>query len=103
MIQLLLGVLLIQAIEPQQRNPGINFFSLHQDIEIGSESAREAEAILPLVRTAHLDTYFRSIGLQLTRRSNLPAFQYRFRLVNSASVNAVTFPGGAIYVHRGLV
>ncbi len=97
MTSLLLGALLLLT-----NGQSINFFSLKQDVEIGSESAKEAEQSLPLVRDVTLNGYFRAIGQRLTQ-NRPPALQYRFRIVNSKEVNSLGFPGGAIYVYRGLL
>ena len=102
MTHLLLGSLLMFAAV-QQPTPGINFFSLKQDLEIGAESAREAEKSMHLVRDAAINTYLRSIGLRLSRHSSIPTLQYRFRVVNSREIDSVAFPGGAIYIQRGLL
>jgi beta-barrel assembly-enhancing protease len=94
----LLGALLLLT---QSRN--INFFSLSQDIEIGSVSSKEAEKTLPLVRDSNLNLHLRGIGQRLIRNAALPSLQYQFRIVNSKDINSLGFPGGAIYVNRGLI
>ncbi len=81
----------------------INFFSLAQDIEIGTEASAEAERMLPLVKDANLNRYIRLIGQRLSANAPLPKLQYRFRIVNSKDVDSVGFPGGAIYINRGLL
>jgi len=101
MSHVLIGALLLAAL--LQQSPTLQFFSLQQDIEIGLESAREAENTLALVRDVHIDGYFRAIGERLAPHSPLPKLQYRFRIVNSKDVNSVTFPGGAVYMNRGLI
>ena len=103
MIHVLLGSLLMFTTAQQQPTPGINFFSLKQDVEIGAEASREAETGMHLVRDASLNAYIRAIGVRLARQSSMPTLQYRFRIVNSGEIDSLAFPGGAIYVHRGLI
>jgi Zn-dependent protease with chaperone function len=98
MMKVLLGVLLLLT-----NGQSVNFFSLKQDIEIGAESAKEAEQLLPLVRDASADAYVRGIGQRLIQNRSIPALRYRFHIVNSKDVNSLGFPGGAIYIHRGLM
>ena len=104
----LLGAFLLlangQAQTPTQApiTGGINFFSVKQDSEIGSELSKEAERVLPLVRDANINRYLYSIGQRLRRGLPQPALPFRFRLVNSKDVNSLGFPGGSIYVDRGL-
>ena len=95
MRNVLLGVLLLLT-----NGRSVNFFSIKQDIEIGSESSKEAEQSLPLVRE---DAYLRGIGERLIQNRSIPALRYRFRIVNSKDVNSLGFPGGPIYIYRGLL
>src|SRR5437899_2076748 len=99
MSNVLLGVFLLLLTNGRS----VNFFSLKQDIEIGSESAKEVEQKLPIIRDSNIDTYFRSVAQRLTQNRSLPALRYRFRIVNSKEVNSLGFPGGAVYVYRGLL
>src|SRR5215510_7381368 len=94
-----LGVLLLLAA-----GQSYNFFSLKQDREIGSESAREAEQSLSLVPNTTLPhRYVNAIGRRLTQNRSLPSLNFRFRIVNSKDINSVGFPGGAVYINRGLL
>src|SRR5436190_22160616 len=99
MTNVLLGVLLLLLTNGRS----VNFFSLKQDVEIGSESAKEIEHTLPIVRDANVDTYFRNVAQRLTQNRSLTALRYRFRIVNSKEVNSLGLPGGAVYVYRGLL
>jgi len=99
MTSVLLGILV--ALLTTGRS--VNFFSLQQDIEIGSELAKEAEQSLPLMRDANIDAYSRVIGQRLVQNRSLPALPYQFRIVNSKEVNSLGFPGGAVYIYRGLL
>lgn len=100
----LLASLLFFAIAKQQpTSSGIQFFSLEQDMQIGSESAAEADATLPLVQNPSIEAYFRNIGTRLAAFSPTPGLRHTFRIVNAPSVNALTFPGGKVYMDRGLI
>jgi hypothetical protein len=105
----LLGAFLLltkgQAQTPTQTpiSGGINFFSVKQDSEIGSELSKEAERVLPLIRDGNINRYIYSIGQRLRRNLPQPALPFRFRVVNSRDVNSVGFPGGGIYIDRGLI
>jgi Zn-dependent protease with chaperone function len=98
---LVYGLLLLTF--QQQEPPSYNIFSLEQDVEIGLESAKEADRNLPLVRDASVNEFLREIGARLARNSPAPTLRYRFRIVNSREGDAVTFPGGAIYIDRQLI
>jgi Zn-dependent protease with chaperone function len=97
MTRLLLGAVLLFA-------QSINFFSLKQDIEIGSESAKEAEQSLALVANTSLPhRYVSEIGRRVVTNRTLPALKYQFHIVNSKDINSMGFPGGSIYLNRGLL
>src|SRR5215469_13526682 len=83
--------------------PGINFFSRQQDIDIGTESALEAEEQLTLVQDARLNLYLRAIAQRLILGSALNASRFQFHIVNSDDVDSLAFPNGSIYIYRGLL
>jgi len=98
MIRLLLGALLLLTT-----GRSVNFFSLKQDIEIGEESSKEAERSLQLIKNVNVNQYVSTIGQRIVQNRTLPALKYRLQIVNSKDVNSLGFPGGAIYLYRGLV
>jgi Zn-dependent protease with chaperone function len=93
------------AIAQAQTNikPGFNLFSPDQDVEIGQQSAAEAEQQLPMLNDAQVNAYVNQIGQRLAAHAGGPNYQYRFRVVNSADINAFALPGGFIYVNRGVL
>ena len=84
-------------------NPGWNLFSADQDVQIGQQSAAEAEQQLPILRDADVEAYVNRIGAKLAANAGGPQFPYRFRVVNSSDINAFALPGGPIYVNRGVL
>lgn len=82
---------------------GFNLFSPEQDVEIGQQSAAQAEQQLPLVGDAQVNDYVNRIGQRLAANAGGPGFQYRFRVVNQTDINAFALPGGFVYVNRGVL
>src|SRR5439155_4825000 len=82
---------------------GINFFSPEQDVEIGLEASREAERSFQIIREANLNRYVQIIGQRIGQSPSVAGVQYRFRIVNSKEINSLGFPGGSVYVNRGLI
>lgn len=82
---------------------GFNLFSPEQDVEIGQQSAAEAERQLPIVNDASVNAYINRIGARLAANAGGPNFQYRFRVVNASDINAFALPGGYIYLNRGVL
>src|SRR5438045_891967 len=102
---LVLALLLRSAAAEAQTKikPGFNLFSPEQDVQIGQESAAQAEQQLPMLNDAQVNNYVNRIGQALARNAGGPNFQYRFKVVNASDINAFALPGGAIYVNRGVL
>ena len=91
--------------QPAQADPrpGFNLFSVQQDIEIGRQSAAQAERELPVIRDASLDSFLNGVIQRLVAVAPGARYPYRVRAVDSSDINAFTFPGGFLYVNRGLL
>jgi Zn-dependent protease with chaperone function len=95
--------LVLLGIVQQPPATNVNFFSLQQDREISAEAVKEVDKALPLVRSLVVNTYVQTVAARLAPFSPLQSIQYRVRVVNAKSISTVTYPGGAIYVDRGLL
>ena len=82
---------------------GFNLFSVEQDVEIGRQSAVEAERQLPLLRDRNVDRYLNKIISKLAAKAPGARYPYAIKAVNAAEINAFSLPGGPMYVNRGLV
>ena len=82
---------------------GFNLFSPQDDVQIGQQSAAQAEQQLPIVNDAQTNAYINRLGERLAANAGGPQFQYRFRVVNSSDINAFALPGGFVYVNRGVI
>ncbi len=104
-IALAIALSLVAGVAEAQTkvSPGWNMFSAQQDVEIGAQSAAEAERQLPLVRDAEVEAYVNRIGQKLAVNAGGPQFQYRFRVINASDINAFALPGGFIYLNRGII
>src|ERR1700737_1434889 len=104
-IALFLALILGAGIANAQTNikPGFNLFSASDDVQIGQQSAAEAQQQLPLVNDSQVNTYLNQIGQRLAANAGGPKFQYQFHVVNSSDINAFALPGGFIYLNRGVL
>lgn len=91
------------AFAQTQVKPGWNLLSPEQDIEIGRQTAAEAERQLPLVNDPSVERYVDEVGRRLTTVAPGPKFPYQFSVVNLSDINAFALPGGFLYVNRGLI
>ena len=82
--------------------PGFNLFSVEQDIEIGRQSAVEAERQLPLLNDRNVDRYLNQIVRKLAAQAPGARYPYAIKAVNASAINAFALPGGPMYVNRGL-
>lgn len=104
-IAFLLAITLAAGVAEAQTNvkSGWNLFSPQQDVEIGQQSAAEAERQLPVLRDREVEAYVNQLGQKLARNAGGPNFPYQFRVVNASDINAFALPGGYIYVNRGII
>jgi Zn-dependent protease with chaperone function len=105
MAALILALSMVPVATFAQTNikPGFNLFSPDQDVQIGQQSAQQAEAQFPIVNDPQVDAYINTIGQRLARNAGGPQFQYRFKVVNSTDINAFALPGGFVYINRGVL
>jgi beta-barrel assembly-enhancing protease len=81
----------------------LNFFSLADDWTIGDQAAGAFAARHPFAQSPKAQAYVTRLGLMLGAVSDEPGWDYRFAVIDDDSINAGAFPGGAIYVNRGLL
>jgi Zn-dependent protease with chaperone function len=103
----LLSCALVPAVPalaaPTQVKPGFNVFSAEQDVEIGRQSAVEAERQLPLLNDRNTQRTVESIFERLAAAAPGEKYPYQVRVVNARDINAFALPGGFTYVNRGVL
>ena len=87
----------------RQPQPGFNLFSVQQDVEIGRQSSIEAERQLRLLNDATTNTYLTRIVNRLAQQAPGAKYPYGIKAVNAEEINAFAFPGGPMYVNRGMI
>jgi hypothetical protein len=75
---------------------------VEQDVEIGRQSAVEAERQLPMLRNGNVDRYLGTIVTRLAAKAPGARYPYAIKSVNDSAINAFALPGGPMYVNRGL-
>ncbi|MFH1548089.1 MAG: M48 family metallopeptidase [Candidatus Omnitrophota bacterium] len=73
------------------------------EIQIGQEAAISLEKQYGLVKDTKLNKHLSSIGNKVAKKCGRPNLPYTFKILKTDDVNALTFPGGAIYVTEGLL
>lgn len=90
-------------VAPAPASAGVFGLSSSEEQRIGAQAARQLEAKYGLVRDARLNNLVQSIGRSLVSAYAKRDLPYSFRILNNSAVNAVSLPGGYIYVFRGLL
>lgn len=75
-----------------------------QEVELGRQVRAEIEKDLEFVTDPEVVGYVRGLGAKVAAASpEAAAFPTEFHVVKDPSINAFAVPGGAIYVHTGLI
>jgi Peptidase family M48 len=84
-----------------------NKYDPADDVKIGREAAAEVERQLPVLHDDRVSSYVEELGERLVQTIppdlRHPEFRYTFKVVNVKEINAFALPGGAMYLHRGMI
>ncbi|HUV04628.1 MAG TPA: M48 family metallopeptidase [Armatimonadota bacterium] len=94
---LFLGCSLLAGCKPK------SLVSTSQEVEIGREASQQIEHQYPVNKDPQLNQLVTQIGQNLAAYSDRQDIQYKFKILDLKEVNAISLPGGWIYVHRGLI
>ena len=76
----------------------------HQDIEMGKKAAPEVEKELKgKIPDQELQNYINGVGKKVAQISHNPDFDFHFVAVSDKSINAVSLPGGYIFITKGML
>lgn len=82
---------------------GTNLLSRDEEIRIGKQGAQGIEQKYRLSTNQADIALVQRIGNKLVTSNNLSNWPWTFKLVDDKMVNAVSLPGGPVYVFRGLL
>ena len=83
--------------------PGFNLFTVEQDVELGRQSAKQVERLIPFVHEPAVERFVSDIGRRLAAVAPGAKYPYEFKVANLSDINAFALPGGFMYVNRGLI
>jgi len=76
----------------------------HHDVNLGREITPEVEKQLKgRIKDQQLQDYIDAVGKKIVRFSHNPDFDFNFVAVNDKSINAISLPGGHIFITKGLL
>ncbi|MDQ6779939.1 MAG: M48 family metallopeptidase [Candidatus Eremiobacteraeota bacterium] len=73
------------------------------EVQIGQQAARQVEQENALVTDPVLNSWVNSIGDNLSQFRARPDIKYRFKVIDTNSINAFSLPGGFVYLNFGLL
>jgi predicted Zn-dependent protease len=82
---------------------GCGTLSVQEEKQLGYQVQREVRAQFQLLRDPVVVNYVREMGQTLVQASRPSPFEFRFYVVEDEQINAFAIPGGAVYVHTGLI
>ena len=82
---------------------GTNILSRSEEIQIGKEGSRGLESRYRLSTNQSDIALVQSIGNRIVSANNLNDWPWTFKVIDDPTVNAVSLPGGPVYVFRGLL
>jgi beta-barrel assembly-enhancing protease len=105
--RIVVGVLLVAAMAASLAgcNGADAILGVNKDDEVkmGREAGDEFEAKNGGRLTGPSEALVKSIGERVSAVAQPPEYPYDYRALDSKEVNAVAFPGGRVYVFRGLI
>jgi len=103
-----IGILIVSAILAASAllytgcNPR-DLVSKDQEIEIGRQASQEVESKYKVVKDPALNAEVNRMGQELVKCSDRQDIQYTFKVLDLKDVNAISLPGGWVYVYKGLI
>ena len=77
--------------------------STSQEVGIGRQASQQIESNYPVNKDPELNRLVNEIGQNLVQYSERQDIKYTFKVLDLKDVNAVSLPGGWIYVYKGLI
>jgi predicted Zn-dependent protease len=81
---------------------GVNFYSIEKEMALGKAMAEQVERHAKLLDDKVVTEYLNRLGQNVARHSDAK-LPLTIKVIDSKELNAVTLPGGYIYVDMGLI
>lgn len=90
------------ATNPATGRRELSLVSESQEIEMGKQGSQEILQSMPVMPDA-VQSYVRSVATPMAAASERPNLPWNFYVLDDATVNAFAFPGGYIFITRGIL
>ncbi|NEZ05020.1 M48 family metalloprotease [Wenzhouxiangella sp. XN201] len=91
------------AVNPVSGDREFVLVSEDQEIAMGAQGAESVRQSIGLVDDAALQNYVQALGMTMAVDSERPELPWSFGVIDDPTPNAFAFPGGYIFVTRGLM
>ena len=99
----LAALLLACATNPVTGRRELSLVSESQEIQMGKEASQADLQRVGEYQNAAAQALVKQIGQQMASKSERPNLPWEFHLLDDAAVNAFAYPGGFIFVTRGIL
>lgn len=79
-----------------------DWYGIESEIKMGKQFAQQIEASVKLVNDPVISEYINRLGQNLVRNSDAK-MPVTFKVIDDDTINAITLPGGFIYVNSGTI
>lgn len=91
------------AVNPVTGRRELSLVSESQEIQMGKEASQADLQRVGAYANTNAQALVKQIGQQMAAKSERPSLPWEFHLLDDAAVNAFAYPGGFIFVTRGLM
>jgi predicted Zn-dependent protease len=81
----------------------LELISVEQEIQIGKQAQAQMRKDMPPLHDAAVTGYVNDLARRLVRVAPGPKYPYSFTVANTREINAFALPGGAVWMHRGVL
>jgi predicted Zn-dependent protease len=98
-----LGVGLCSWLMVSTSVAAVALVSVEEEIEIGRSANEQLRKQLPELRDGTVAAYVRSVGTRLVRSGPGARYPYSFSVADLPEINALSLPGGPVWINRGVL
>jgi len=91
------------TVNPATGAKEFSLVSEGQEVAMGKQGAEETLRSLQLVPDSAVQQYVRGVAMSLVQVAERPTLPWNFFVLDDATVNAFAYPGGYIFITRGIL
>ncbi len=96
-------MLVLATVSSRPASAGILHINRQDEIAVGRQASAQFEQKYPIITSGPQYDRVQRIARRIVAATGCTDLPFTFKIANTPAINAVTFPGGFIYVFRGLL